>query len=186
MGPGAQDRRAQPVAAVLCGAALWRRAGRGDADGAIAGAFGQSHHRHEGAGEERSALSDRTLWYSERRARRHGRFLRQEIGSNGLDRHCEERSDEAIHLSLRDRYGLLRFARNDKRTQQSPQEIRICLRRNSTSLSMAPPASPASSSPNIWRRITGATVILNGRWPAAAWTSWLPCVMQLVPRPIRP
>jgi len=28
-------------------------------------------------------------------------------------RHCEERSDEAIHLSVMPRYGLLRFARND-------------------------------------------------------------------------
>ena len=27
MGAGAQDRRAKPVAAVLCGAALWRRSG---------------------------------------------------------------------------------------------------------------------------------------------------------------
>ena len=45
MGAGAQDRRAQPVAAVLCGAALWRRAGRGDADGAVAGASRQGDHR---------------------------------------------------------------------------------------------------------------------------------------------
>jgi hypothetical protein len=28
-------------------------------------------------------------------------------------RHCEERSDEAIHSSFTRRYGLLRFARND-------------------------------------------------------------------------
>src|SRR5207245_5212823 len=28
-------------------------------------------------------------------------------------RHCEERSDEAIHVSALRRYGLLRFARND-------------------------------------------------------------------------
>ena len=28
-------------------------------------------------------------------------------------RHCEERSDEAIHASFMPRYGLLRFARND-------------------------------------------------------------------------
>ena len=45
MGPGAEDRRAQPVAALLCRAALWRRAGRGDADGAAAGASGQGDHR---------------------------------------------------------------------------------------------------------------------------------------------
>src|SRR4029079_10267391 len=31
-------------------------------------------------------------------------------------RHCEERSDEAIHLSVMPRYGLLRFARNDGET----------------------------------------------------------------------
>jgi hypothetical protein len=28
-------------------------------------------------------------------------------------RHCEERSDEAIHLAAMPRHGLLRFARND-------------------------------------------------------------------------
>jgi hypothetical protein len=28
-------------------------------------------------------------------------------------RHCEEHSDEAIHLSVMPHYGLLRFARND-------------------------------------------------------------------------
>jgi uncharacterized protein (DUF169 family) len=36
LGEGAQDRRAVAVAAVLCRAALWRRARRGDADGAQA------------------------------------------------------------------------------------------------------------------------------------------------------
>ena len=57
LGPGAQDRRAQPVAAVLCRAPLWRRAGRGNADGAKTLASGQGHHRHEGAGQKRPALS---------------------------------------------------------------------------------------------------------------------------------
>jgi hypothetical protein len=32
---------------------------------------------------------------------------------NAETRHCEERSDEAIHLSLCCSLGLLRFARND-------------------------------------------------------------------------
>src|SRR6202795_2070389 len=34
--------------------------------------------------------------------------------SPSLTRHCEERSDEAIHSFLLLRYGLLRFARNDE------------------------------------------------------------------------
>ena len=34
---------------------------------------------HEAARQERPALSDRALWNPERRARRHGRVLRQEI-----------------------------------------------------------------------------------------------------------
>ena len=36
MGTGTENRRTLPVAAMLCRAALWRRAGRGDADGAAA------------------------------------------------------------------------------------------------------------------------------------------------------
>jgi hypothetical protein len=32
---------------------------------------------------------------------------------NSEYRHCEEQSDEAIHLLQRSGYGLLRFARND-------------------------------------------------------------------------
>ncbi len=68
-----------PVAAVLCRTALWRRARRGDADGAAAGASRQGHCRHEAAREKRPALSDRALWHPGRRPRRHGRFLRQEI-----------------------------------------------------------------------------------------------------------
>ena len=40
---------------------------------------GQGDHGHEGAVEERPALSDPALWDPERRARRHGRFLRQAI-----------------------------------------------------------------------------------------------------------
>ena len=44
VGPGAQDRRTQPVAAVLCRAPLRRRAGRRDADGDKTFASGQSHH----------------------------------------------------------------------------------------------------------------------------------------------
>ncbi len=78
VGAGAQDRRAQPVAALLCGAALWRRAGRRDADGVAAIVSGQGDHRHEGAVQERPALSNRAVWHPERRARRHGRLLRQE------------------------------------------------------------------------------------------------------------
>ena len=62
VGAGAQDRRAQPVAAVFRRAALWRRAGRGTADGAVAQPSRQGDRRHEGAGEKRSALSDRALW----------------------------------------------------------------------------------------------------------------------------
>ncbi len=85
LGAGAQDRRAQPVAAVLCGAALWRRAGRRDADGAVAWASRQGDHRHEGAFEKRSALSDRALRYSKRRARRHGRFLQEIAARNGVE-----------------------------------------------------------------------------------------------------
>ena len=45
VGAGAEDRRAQPVAALLCRAPLWWRAGRGDADGAAAGASCQGDHR---------------------------------------------------------------------------------------------------------------------------------------------
>jgi hypothetical protein len=47
-----------------------------------------------------------------------GRFMqgsgasRRENADARLDRHCEERSDEAIHSS-RSKAGLLRFARND-------------------------------------------------------------------------
>src|SRR6266702_4677993 len=39
-------------------------------------------------------------------------------------RHCEERSDEAIHLSVMPRYGLLRFARND--------DVEALVRQNNT------------------------------------------------------
>ena len=51
LGPGAGHRRAQPVAPVLCRAPLWRRARRGNADGAEASASAQGHRRHEGARE---------------------------------------------------------------------------------------------------------------------------------------
>ena len=33
--------------------------------------------------------------------------------NSDVDRHCEERSDEAIHPSFTQKDGLLRFARND-------------------------------------------------------------------------
>jgi len=68
----------QPVAALLCGAALWWRTGRRDVDGAAAIVSRQGDHGHEGAIKERLALSDRSLWYPKRRARRNGRLLRQE------------------------------------------------------------------------------------------------------------
>ncbi len=46
--------------------------------------------------------------------RRHGRRMANSKVSERLGhRHCEERSDEAIHSSFARRDGLLRFARND-------------------------------------------------------------------------
>ena len=39
----------------------------------------QGDRRHEAAGQERPALSDRALWHPGRRARRHGRVVREEI-----------------------------------------------------------------------------------------------------------
>ena len=64
-----------------------------------AGASCQGHRRHEAAGQERPALSDRALWHPGRRARRHGRVLRQEISRPSLrGAACARRvSDEAIH-----------------------------------------------------------------------------------------
>src|ERR1700709_2447948 len=91
MGSGAEDRRTKPVAAVLCRAALWWRAGRGDVDGIAADPSGEGHRRHEATREKRAALPDRALWYSKRRARRHGCVLRQELvvtNKNG-NRHGE-------------------------------------------------------------------------------------------------
>ena len=85
-GRALEDRRAQPVAAVLCRAPLWWRAGRGDANGAAARASRQGDHGHEATGQERPALSDRALRHPGRRARRHGRVLRQEIDN----RHSED------------------------------------------------------------------------------------------------
>ena len=68
-----------------------------------AGASRQGDRRHEAACQERPALSDRALWYPGRRARRHGRVLREEIGlRKRQNRHCEERSDEAIHAATQD------------------------------------------------------------------------------------
>ena len=55
---------------------------------------------HEAACQKRPALSDRALWHSGRRARRHGRVLREEIER---DRHCEARS-EAIHSFIAERW----------------------------------------------------------------------------------
>jgi hypothetical protein len=40
-------------------------------------------------------------------------------------RHCEERSDEAIHAASRGTHGLLRFARNDGTQLSSPENIRL-------------------------------------------------------------
>src|SRR5215471_7145698 len=79
LGPRIEDRRAQPIAAVLCRAALWRGAGRGDVDGAATIPSRQSDFRHETACQKRAALSDRALWYPERCARRHERILREEV-----------------------------------------------------------------------------------------------------------
>src|ERR1700760_3987825 len=85
LGAGAQDRLAVAVAAVFCRAPLWRRAGRGDADGAETNRSREGYRRHETTGKERLALSDRALWYPERRARRHGRIVRQEVAlRNGM------------------------------------------------------------------------------------------------------
>src|SRR5437868_14623282 len=42
-----------------------------------------------------------------------------------LPRHCEERSDEAIQLSVVPRYGLLRYARNDGKICRQRQFARI-------------------------------------------------------------
>ena len=69
----------QPVAALLCRAALWRRAGRGDADGAAAVHLAKAIVGMKAAGQERPALSDRALWHPERRPRRHERVLREEV-----------------------------------------------------------------------------------------------------------
>jgi uncharacterized protein (DUF169 family) len=52
-----------------------------DADGAVAGASGKGDRRHEAACQKRPALSDRAVWYSGRRPRRHGGFLREEIAT---------------------------------------------------------------------------------------------------------
>jgi uncharacterized protein (DUF169 family) len=81
-----------------------------------------AERRYGGVPDEemlRAALSDRALRHPERRARRHGRVLRQEI---------EADASPASHL---------------------PQGIQTWLRRSSTSLSMAQPVSPAGSSLNI-------------------------------------
>src|SRR5215470_788934 len=79
LGTGAEDARAEPVAAVLCRAPLWWRARRGDANGAAAGLSGEGDHGDEAACQERPALSDRTLWHPGRRARGNGRKLREEV-----------------------------------------------------------------------------------------------------------
>src|SRR5664279_5156115 len=42
---------------------------------------------------------------------------------NGPNRHCEERSDEAIQFLTRRNNGLLRFVRNDRKTLSLPQGI---------------------------------------------------------------
>src|SRR5215217_1565814 len=81
VGARAKNRRAQPLIALLCGAALWRGAGRRDADGAVTGASSQGDLRHEGVSQERPALSNRALWDPERCPRWHGRVLRQEMNN---------------------------------------------------------------------------------------------------------
>src|SRR5215470_15564260 len=79
LGTGAEDARAEPVAAVFCRAPLWWRARRGDANGAAAGASGQGDCGDEAACEKRPALSDRALWHPGRRARRDGCELWEEV-----------------------------------------------------------------------------------------------------------
>ncbi len=78
----------EPSLSLPCfaGAPLWRRARRGDADGAAAGLSGEGDRGHEAARQERPALSDRALRHPGRRARRHGGVL-QEIAALP---HCEE------------------------------------------------------------------------------------------------
>src|SRR5580700_4145087 len=79
VGAGAEDRRTLAFAALFRRATLWRRAGRGDADGAEARATCQGDRRHEATRQKRLALSHRALWYPERRARRHGRIVWEEV-----------------------------------------------------------------------------------------------------------
>jgi NIPSNAP len=44
-------------------------------------------------------------------------------------RHCEERSDEAIHVALCGTHGLLRFARNDgKEALEAPMAVTVFIR----------------------------------------------------------
>src|SRR5215217_3104543 len=63
-----------------------------------------------------------------------------QIGSlQALPRHCEERSDEAIHPSAMPRDGLLRFARNDAEGAEELASA-ILIRRN---LNQTPVGIPA-------------------------------------------
>ena len=106
---------------------------------------------HEATGQKRPALSDRALRHPGRCARRHGRVV------------CgEEVEDIVIPGCAKRRPGILEHSGFDAshRPGMTTGEFRrnqICLRRNSTSLSTAPPALPASWSPNISPRITRPT-----------------------------
>ena len=72
-------------------------------------------------GEERLALSDRALWHSGRRARRHGRFVREEIGLRKREETVIARSEATKQsmLLLRGEMDCSRFARNDGSNERS-------------------------------------------------------------------
>jgi hypothetical protein len=72
------------------------------------------HHAHTRLRVRLAPGIPHALWFKGRRILAQlGRFASRECeGVFGVGRHCEERSDEAIQLSLL-RDGLLRFARND-------------------------------------------------------------------------
>ena len=76
-GRALKTRHAQFVDPVLCRAALWRRAGRRNADGVAAGPTVAGDHRHGGAVEERPALSVPAIRHPAGCARRDGRQLRR-------------------------------------------------------------------------------------------------------------
>jgi hypothetical protein len=101
------------------------------------GARAPPHHE----GESRSRLRD---------AVRACIRISNSQNAENRNRHCEERSDEAIHSSFMPRYGLLRFARNDVilipdiRSQPRDAMRPSCARKHS------PPPERAQGMPGAW------------------------------------